>query len=176
MVGLSRAQRVNRFVEDAFSYDPLCQWAVFLNGTVVMFSGASLSPQVHLGSHAREVLQSSGIEGGTFDNIQFVEGGLLVDFTPAQRDRPRGVRIFGVFPNIEAISSRRAIADYSMGLAPVVVNCNTALPPIASPDEHEDEDYDDDIDSNLSDDTDVDMERRLRSCEQRSKNMRRWGV
>jgi len=169
MVELSRAQRVNRFVEDTFSDDQPCQWAVFPNGTVVMFSGASLSPQAHLGSHARKVLRSSGIEGGTFDGIQFVEGGLLVDFTAATRDRPRGVRIFGVFPNIEAISSRRAIADYSMGLAPVVVNCNTALPPIASPDEDdEDEGYDDDdIDSNLSDDTDVDMERRLRSCDPR---------
>ena len=168
MVELSRAQRVNRFVEVVFSDDQPCQWAVFPNGTVVMFSGASLSSQAHLGSHARKVLQSSGIEGGTFDSIQFVEGGLLVDFTPAKRDRPRGARIFAVFPNIETISSRRAMADYSMGLAPLVVNCNTPLPPIASPDEYEeDEGYDDDIDSNLSDDTDVDIERRLRSCDPR---------
>ena len=168
MVELSRAQRVNRFVEDVFSYNKPRQWAVFPKGTCVMFSGASLSPQAHLGSHAIKVLRSSGIEGGTFDGIQFVEGGLLVDFTAATRDRPRGVRIFGVFPNIEAISSRRAIADYSMGLAPIVVNCNTTLPPIASPDEYEEEYHDDDdIDSNLSDDTDVAMERRLRSCDPR---------
>ena len=168
MVELSRAQRVNRFVEDAFSDNQPCQWAVFPKGTCVMFSGASLSSQAHLGTHARNVLQSSGIEGGTFVSIEFFECGLIVDFTPTQRDRPRGVRIFGVFPNIEAASSRRAMADYSMGLAPVVVNCNTALPPIASPDEYEeDEGYDDDIDSNLSDDTDVDIERRLRSCDPR---------
>ncbi len=167
MVELTKAQRVNRFVEEAFSGKRPSQWAVFPSGTIVMLSGASMLPQTLLASRAGEILHSSGIEGDTFDSIQFVEGGLLVDFTAAKRDRPRGVRIFGVFPNIETISSCRATADYSTRLAPVLVNCNTPLPPSIVPGEYDEEEGDDDEDfgSNLSDDTGIDMERRLRSCD-----------
>ena len=154
MVELTRPQRVNRFVEEAFSGKQPCQWAVFPRGTVLMLSGMSLSSQAFLGAHARDVLDSCGIEDA-FDGIQFLYGSILAHFTAANRDWPRGVRVFGVFPSIATISSRRAIKDWSMGFAPVVVYCNTPLPPsIPSPGDHDEEESDDeDSVIDLSDDT-----------------------
>ncbi len=145
MAQLTRAQIVNRYIEQV--YTDQCQWAVFPFGTVVMFYTAPV-PQTLLALRAREILVTCGIERGAYDGIKPLhDGKILVEFA-SKFERPRGVQILGVFPSLDAISSRGAIEDTRC--APFVVNC--------IPGEFDEEGSDDeDSDVDLSDDTGVEL-------------------
>lgn len=144
MMKPTRAQSVNRYIEQVYTYP--CAWAVFPHGTVVLLTPPALVPQTLLALRAREVLLTCGIERGAYDGIKPLHyGGYLVEFA-SKFHRPRGVQILGVFPSLDAISSRGAIEDTRC--APLVVNCN--------PGEFDEEGSDDeDSDIDLSDDTGV---------------------
>jgi hypothetical protein len=67
-------------------------------------------------------------------------------------NRDRGVRVFGIYPYVDMVSPRRALADYTrMCLTPAIVNCNFPTCP-----RHEHDDADDDGDDNDGGDEDDD--------------------
>ena len=171
---LTRAQSVNRYIEEEV-YTETCQWAVFPHGTTVLLTPpAVVVPQTVLALRGRDVLRACGIERDSFDGIARIRGGFLVEFA-CQCDLP-GVKILGVFPTLDKISTRYAIRD--MGLDPFVVNCNPGVydtdsdeTPCAGPGEYDEEENDDDP----SDDLGVESERRFRSCDPRSTTVdARW--
>ena len=165
---LTRAQSVNRYIEEVYT-DP-CQWAVFPHGTTVLLTPpAVVVPQTVLALRARDVLRACGIERDSFDGIARIRGGFLVEFA-CKCDLP-GVKILGVFPTLDKISTRYAIRD--IGLDPFVVNCKPGVyeTPCAGPGEYDEEENDDDP----SDDLGVESERRFRSCDPRSTTVdARW--
>ena len=175
---LTRAQSVNRYIEEI--YTDLCQWAVFPHGTTVLLTPPAVVPQTLLVLRARDVLRACGIERDSFDGIARIRGGILVEFT-STCVLP-GVKILGVFPTLDKISTRYAIRD--IGLDPFVVNCNPGVydtdsdeTPCAVPGEYDGEESDDDEDvtRNPSDDVGVESERRFRSCDPRSTTVdARW--
>ena len=137
---LTRAQSVNRYIEEEV-YTETCQWAVFPHGTTVLLTPpAVVVPQTVLALRARDVLRACGIERDSFDGIARIRGGFLVEFA-FKCDLP-GVKILGVFPTLDKISTRYAIRD--MGLDPVVFNCNPGA---------FDEEESIDEDSDMGDDT-----------------------
>ena len=168
---LTRAQSVNRYIEEEV-YTETCQWAVFPHGTTVLLTPpAVVVPQTVLALRARDVLRACGIERDSFDGIARIRGGVLVEFA-CKCDLP-GVKILGVFPTLDKISTRYAIRD--IGLDPFVVNCNSGVyeTPCAGPGEYDEEENDDDDDP--SDDLGVESERRFRSCDPRSTTVdARW--
>ena len=120
MVELTRAQRVNRYIERAFTGP--CQWAVFPNGTIVMFSPPELIRQTGVSFRVRDILHGYGIERDTYDDIQQLQdGGYLVEYS-SRFDLPRGVHFLGVCSSLEARTCSCAVED--IGLDPFVVNCN----------------------------------------------------
>ena len=167
---LTRAQIVNRYIEEV--YTETCQWAVFPHGTTVLLTPPAVVPQTLLALRARDVLRACGIERDSFDGIARIRVGVLVEFA-SKCDLP-GVKILGVFPTLDEISTRYAIRD--MGLDPFVVNCNPGVydtdndeTPCAGPGEYEEEsDDDEDVLRDPSDDLGVESERRFRSCDPRS--------
>ena len=176
---LTRAQSVNRYIEEV--YTETCQWAVFPHGTTVLLTPPAVVPQTLLALRARDVLRACGIERDSFDGIARIRGGFLVEFA-SKCDLP-GVKILGVFPTLDKISTRYAIRD--MGLDPFVVNCNPGVydtdsdeTPCAGPgeyDEESDDDDDEDVLRDPSDDLGVESERRFRSCDPRSTTVdARW--
>ena len=166
---LTRAQSVNRYIEEEV-YTETCQWAVFPHGTTVLLTPpAVVVPQTVLALRARDVLRACGIERDSFDGIARIRGGFLVEFA-FKCDLP-GVKILGVFPTLDKISTRYAIRD--IGLDPFVVNCKPGVyeTPCAGPGEYDEEENDDDP----SDDLGVESERRFRSCDPRSTTVdARW--
>ena len=166
---LTRAQSVNRYIEEEV-YTETCQWAVFPHGTTVLLTPpAVVVPQTVLALRARDVLRACGIERDSFDGIARIRGGFLVEFA-FKCDLP-GVKILGVFPTLDKISTRNAIKD--IGLDPFVVNCKPGVyeTPCAGPGEYDEEENDDDP----SDDLGVESERRFRSCDPRSTTVdARW--
>ena len=166
---LTRAQSVNRYIEEEV-YTETCQWAVFPHGTTVLLTPpAVVVPQTVLALRARDVLRACGIERDSFDGIARIRGGFLVAFA-CKCDLP-GVKILGVFPTLDKISTRYAIRD--IGLDPFVVNCKPGVyeTPCAGPGEYDEEENDDDP----SDDLGVESERRFRSCDPRSTTVdARW--
>ena len=173
---LTRAQSVNRYIEEEV-YTETCQWAVFPHGTTVLLTPpAVVVPQTVLALRARDVLRACGIERDSFDGIARIRGGFLVEFA-CKCDLP-GVKILGVFPTLDKISTRYAIRD--IGLDPFVVNCNPGAgvyeTPCAGPGEYDEEENDDeDVVRDPSDDLGVESERRFRSCDPRSTTVdARW--
>ena len=168
---LTRAQSVNRYIEEEV-YTETCQWAVFPHGTTVLLTPpAVVVPQTVLALRARDVLRACGIERDSFDGIARIRGGFLVEFA-FKCDLP-GVKILGVFPTLDKISTRYAIRD--IGLDPFVVNCKPGVyeTPCAGPGEYDEEENDDE--DVPSDDLGVDSERRFRSCDPRSTTVdARW--
>ena len=166
---LTRAQSVNRYIEEEV-YTETCQWAVFPHGTTVLLTPpAVVVPQTVLALRARDVLRACGIERDSFDGIARIRGGFLVEFA-FKCDLP-GVKILGVFPTLDKISTRDAMRD--IGLDPFVVNCKPGVyeTPCAGPGEYDEEENDDDP----SDDLGVESERRFRSCDPRSTTVdARW--
>ena len=166
---LTRAQSVNRYIEEEV-YTETCQWAVFPHGTTVLLTPpAVVVPQTVLALRARDVLRACGIERDSFDGIARIRGGFLVEIA-FKCDLP-GVKILGVFPTLDKISTRYAIRD--IGLDPFVVNCKPGVyeTPCAGPGEYDEEENDDDP----SDDLGVESERRFRSCDPRSTTVdARW--
>ena len=166
---LTRAQSVNRYIEEEV-YTETCQWAVFPHGTTVLLTPpAVVVPQTVLALRARDVLRACGIERDSFDGIARIRGGFLVEIA-FKCDLP-GVKILGVFPTLDKISTRDAIRD--IGLDPFVVNCKPGVyeTPCAGPGEYDEEENDDDP----SDDLGVESERRFRSCDPRSTTVdARW--
>ena len=165
---LTRAQSVNRYIEEEV-YTETCQWAVFPHGTTVLLTPPAVVPQTLLALRARDVLRACGIERDSFDGIARIRGGFLVEFA-CTCDLP-GVKILGVFPTLDKISTRNAMRD--IGLDPFVVNCNSGVyeTPCAGPGEYDEEENDDDP----SDDLGVESERRFRSCDPRSTTVdARW--
>ena len=171
---LTRAQSVNRYIEEEV-YTETCQWAVFPHGTTVLLTPpAVVVPQTVLALRARDVLRACGIERDSFDGIARIRGGFLVEFA-CKCDLP-GVKILGVFPSLDQISTRYAKRD--MRLDPFIVNCNPGAygtdsdeTPCAGPGEYDEEENDDDP----SDDLGVESERRFRSCDPRSTTVdARW--
>ena len=166
---LTRAQSVNRYIEEEV-YTETCQWAVFPHGTTVLLTPpAVVVPQTVLALRARDVLRACGIERDSFDGIARIRGGFLVEF--AFKCELPGVKILGVFPTLDKISTRYAIRD--IGLDPFVVNCKPGVyeTPCAGPGEYDEEENDDDP----SDDLGVESERRFRSCDPRSTTVdARW--
>ena len=166
---LTRAQSVNRYIEEEV-YTETCQWAVFPHGTTVLLTPpAVVVPQTVLALRARDVLRACGIERDSFDGIARIRGGFLIEFA-FKCDLP-GVKILGVFPTLDKISTRYAIRD--IGLDPFVVNCKPGVyeTPCAGPGEYDEEENDDDP----SDDLGVESERRFRSCDPRSTTVdARW--
>ena len=168
---LTRAQSVNRYIEEEV-YTETCQWAVFPHGTTVLLTPpAVVVPQTVLALRARDVLRACGIERDSFDGIARIRGGVLVEFA-FKCDLP-GVKILGVFPTLDKISTRYAIRD--IGLDPFVVNCKPGVyeTPCAGPGEYDEEENDDE--DVPSDDLGVESERRFRSCDPRSTTVdARW--
>ena len=170
---LTRAQSVNRYIEEEV-YTETCQWAVFPHGTTVLLTPpAVVVPQTVLALRARDVLRACGIERDSFDGIARIRGGFLVEFA-CKCDLP-GVKILGVFPTLDNISTRDAMRD--IGLDPFVVNCNPGIyeTPCAGPGEYDEEENDDEDVRDPSDDLGVESERRFRSCDPRSTTVdARW--